>query len=229
MIGSKHKILHFIQGIMPMPSMDKMIEQRRQAIRLLQKINHETAHAFHVSKLALDIFDQLQSLHQLGIEEKTLLECAALLHDIGWAISGVKHHKHSLRMILNADLPALSEREKRIVANVARYHRRSLPKPSHPPFMLLCDADRFIVKKLAAFLRIADALDDAHKSHISAIECTISHHDVTIHAESPDPCMNEYAGMERKKDLFIETFNKNILFEVHETAGEMIYLQTIKG
>lgn len=212
-----------------MPSVEKMIEQRRQATRLLQKINHETVHAFQVCKLALDLFDQLQSLHQLGIEEKTLLECAALLHDIGWAISGVKHHKHSLRMILNADLPALTEREKRIVANVARYHRRSLPKSSHSPFMLLGKDDQLIVKKLAAFLRIADALDDAHKSHISAIECTISHRDVTIHAESLDPCTDECAGMERKKDLFLETFHLNVHLEVHEAAGEMLFLQTVKG
>ena len=58
---------------------------------------------------------------------------------------------------MNANLQGFSERERAIIANVARYHRRSLPKSSHEGFMALDTKDREIVKQLAAMLRLANA------------------------------------------------------------------------
>ena len=49
-----------------------------------------------------------------------------------------------------------------MVAHVARYHRRSGPKPSHLEYMALPRETRVVVNKLAAILRVADALARGH-------------------------------------------------------------------
>ena len=68
---------------------------------------------------------------------------------------------------MRADLPALTEREKAIVANIARYHRSARPKLKHKGFAALDPDDRELVRKLASILRLADGLD---RTHTDAVE-----------------------------------------------------------
>ncbi|MGC9329264.1 MAG: HD domain-containing protein [Candidatus Hinthialibacter sp.] len=188
-----------------MPSDETIQNQREQAKDLLHKINHEVSHAYHVCKLSLSMFDQLEFLHHLGAQERCWLECAAYLHDIGWAISGKKHHKHSMRMLLNADMPAFSDLEKRIVGNIVRYHRKALPSPKHSSFVILDPGDQETVKKLASFLRLADGLDDTHNERISDLELMTSNGEITFRAQTDHSCPEEMNSVEKKKDLFVET------------------------
>lgn len=211
-----------------MASFEQIQEQRRQAKGLLLKTKYEVAHAQQVCKLSLDLFDQLQPLHNLGAQEMGWLECAAFLHDIGWIVSGKKHHKHSLRLIVNADLPAFTEREKRIVGNIARYHRRSLPTLSHSPFALLTPEDQQVVGKLAAILRIADALDDSHESRIPRIDCVYANGDYTFQVESDSPCLEELKAIERKKDLFERVFKREFRLFLNEKKEEGELLEIAK-
>lgn len=210
-----------------MTSFEKIQEQRRQAKGFLLKTKYEVSHAQQVCKLALDLFDQLQPLHNLGGQEMCWLECAALLHDIGWVISEKKHHKHSLRLIVNADMPAFTDREKRIVANIARYHRRSLPSLSHAPFSLLSPEDQQVVRKLAAILRVADALDDSHEQRISKIECENLGGEYPFRAETDLPCEEELKALERKKDLFLQVFKQDFNLVLNNQTVEPAYLELV--
>ena len=78
----------------------------------LTKLKQNKKHAEEVRKLSLQLFDQLKDYHLCGETERFFLECAAILHDIGYAINEKKHHKHSLRLILQAKLPSIPDREK---------------------------------------------------------------------------------------------------------------------
>ena len=100
--------------------------------------------------------------HGLGDRERLLLQVAALLHDIGMYVSLRAHHKHSQYLLAASQIFGLSDDETAIVANIARYHRRGLPQNSHLPYIALDRADRLIVNKLAAILRLANALDAEH-------------------------------------------------------------------
>src|SRR4029453_14508255 len=106
-----------------------------------------------VTTLALSLFDQTASLHGLGPAARGLLEVAGLLHDVGYAISQSNHHKHSLYLIRNADLDGFGARERDLVANIARYHRKALPADRHAEYMALDDDDRTLVRRLAALFR----------------------------------------------------------------------------
>ncbi len=90
------------------------------------------------------------------------LQVAGLLHEIGGFVSNRSHHKHSYYLIANSEIFGLNREEITLVAHVARYHRRSGPKPSHLEYMALPREARVTVNKLAALLRVADALARGH-------------------------------------------------------------------
>jgi exopolyphosphatase/guanosine-5'-triphosphate,3'-diphosphate pyrophosphatase len=119
-------------------------------------------HARQVARLSLQLFDQLASLHGLPASARSLLEAAALLHDVGHAVSPQRHHKHSFYLVQNADIAGFSDQERHLVALVARYHRRTPPDRGRPDLEELGAAELRLVRRLVALLRVADAMDRSH-------------------------------------------------------------------
>ncbi|HBQ61611.1 MAG TPA: Ppx/GppA family phosphatase, partial [Balneolaceae bacterium] len=105
--------------------------RRRSVFELLRKTDWHENHSRHVANMALTIFDALEDELELTPNDRELLEYASYLHDIGYYISHSKHHKHALYIIRHSDLKGFKENEIEIIANVARYHRRSTPKKRH--------------------------------------------------------------------------------------------------
>jgi exopolyphosphatase/guanosine-5'-triphosphate,3'-diphosphate pyrophosphatase len=136
--------------------------RRRSVLDFARRHAWDEAHCRQVAGLALSLFDQTTALHGLGPAERELLEAAALLHDVGYAVAQSSRHKHSLYLIRNAGLDGWSPRELLMMANVARYHRKALPSERHGDYMALEDADRVVVRRLAALLRVAEGLDADH-------------------------------------------------------------------
>ena len=178
------------------------------------RFEHDVGHAHQVTRLAEALFDSLVPVHGLGEIERELLVEAALLHDIGWCEGQQKHHKRALDLILSEPPEGLDKRETAIVANVARYHRRALPSPSHPSYASLGKADREVVRKLAAILRIADGLDITHGDRSQIIGCAIDSDTVTIELADRGPVESELAAAQKKSDLFQDVFGKGIAFRV---------------
>jgi exopolyphosphatase/guanosine-5'-triphosphate,3'-diphosphate pyrophosphatase len=137
-----------------------------------RKYAYDEAHALHVQQLAIALFEQTRAVHRLGPDERILLEAAALLHDIGVFVSNSKHHKHSWYLIRSSDLVGLSADEQELVALIARFHRRAHPGREQPEYQVLPRAERRTVDKLAAILRVADALDREHLGKIADVAVT---------------------------------------------------------
>ncbi len=114
-------------------------------------------HAERVRSIALLLFDTVFD-KDLGMRERALLECAALLHDLGVKDGLKAHHKASMKRIMASDLP-FADGERRMVAVVARYHRRKLPRGGHEHYTEMTGSEKGIARKLAALLRAADGLD----------------------------------------------------------------------
>ena len=191
-----------------------------QADALLVEYGWEVAHARHVRDLALALFDQLQSLHELGSAERDLLEAAALLHDIGWTVSGSKHHKHSYRLIHDngSRLTGFTLTEIELIANVARYHRKALPSLGHDPYANLPAPQREVVQRLAALLRLADGLDRPHWQTVTNLQCRLVNAHVEIVITAPDHAADHIAGAARKRDLFETVFARPIEFIAQPTS-----------
>ncbi len=141
--------------------------RRRSVLRLAQKCNFDRAHGEQVARLALTLFDRIQSFHGLTSLDRELLEYAALLHDVGYLIGYEKHHHHSYYLIKNSAMNGFSEEEIDLMAQLALYHRRASPKKNELPYALMPKAVQRRIKWLSAILKVADALD---RSHFNVVE-----------------------------------------------------------
>ncbi|HSL57676.1 MAG TPA: Ppx/GppA phosphatase family protein [Acidimicrobiales bacterium] len=145
-------------------SLDHLSDLRRESVvHLSRQLDPDREHSEHTTQLALRLFDATRELHQLGDHHRELLEAAALLHNVGLFISHSAHHKHSYYVIRNSEhLLGFTDHEIELIAQVARYHRKSAPKDKHPEFAALRADDRTVVRVLAGLLRVAIGLDRAH-------------------------------------------------------------------
>jgi exopolyphosphatase/guanosine-5'-triphosphate,3'-diphosphate pyrophosphatase len=169
-------------------------------------------HAKHVATMATSIFDSLASAFGMNKSERKLLEAAAILHDCGYFISYSSHHKHSYHLIRHADLFGFSPRERELIAQIARYHRKSLPKKKHEAFQSLCDEDQIVVNRLGGILRVADGLDRRRNGVVQQVLSQHGENTVTIKLSASEDISVEIFGANTKKDLFEKAFNSKIAF-----------------
>lgn len=177
--------------------------------------NFDKLHAEQVVKNSLKIFDFLKPIYGLSDESREYLEAAAYLHDIGYHISHSDHHKHSYYLIRHSEMLGFNEKEIEIIANIARYHRKSHPKSKHDNYNSLDPAGKSIVKKLSGILRIGDALDRSHKNVVRELGFEISEGNFIIKLKSvnSDPYL-EIWGVSVRKALFEESFNLNLVVKI---------------
>lgn len=142
-------------------------------IRLGRRYHFDEQHGALVGRLAVKLFDELASRHRMGPRDRTLLHAAAMLHDVGDFVRYEAHHKHSYYIIAHSELMGITAQERALVANVARYHRKSPPSVDHDNFRALSREERAKVKTMAAILRVADALDREHLGKVSEVSCRI--------------------------------------------------------
>ena len=183
-----------------------------------RRFGYEETHARQVAKLADQLFQSLAPAEELTRHQRTLMLAGALLHDIGYHIAHESHQKHALYLIVNSELTGFSEMERSVIANIARYHRGSLPKERHPEYAALNPADRDNVWKLGGIVRLADALDRSHDSRITEIACKVTSSEVIIDFASVSDCQNEIIEAERKKDLFESAFERRLMFKSMKKA-----------
>jgi exopolyphosphatase / guanosine-5'-triphosphate,3'-diphosphate pyrophosphatase len=176
-------------------------------------------HAEHVKTIALKLFDETKSLHKLGDTEREFLEAASLMHDIGYHISHDQHHKHSYYIIVNSVLPGFTNTEAEMIANIARYHRKSHPKKKHENFKRLTPDKQRMVRILGGMLRIAEGVDRRQLQVIKDLDVKIDKSGVNISLIydkgeiSPDI---ELWGAERRKLLLEEVCRKPWSFILQE-------------
>lgn len=182
--------------------------------RLGHRYHFDEAHGQLVAKLAAQLFDDMQPLHAFGERDRLLLRAAALLHDIGDFVRYDGHHKHTYYLILNSDIMGLSPEERAVVANTARYHRKSLPDPSHPNFKELDKDARGKVRGLAAILRIADALDREHLGKVTNVRATIdkSKRRLMLAVTGQEDRELEEWTVKAKAELLREVFDLDVAF-----------------
>ncbi|MBN1210269.1 MAG: Ppx/GppA family phosphatase [Myxococcaceae bacterium] len=179
-----------------------------------QRFFFDEKHSRQVARLALTLFDQLAALHHLPLSTRPYLEVAALLHDIGNAVSYERHHKHTYYLIHHADIPGLAERERELVARVARYHRRSAPDLRHSGLAGLLPSEARTVRKLATLLRVADSLDRGHQQAVKSLKALRGRDGVTLHLQARHPLDLELWNAEREVANFRSVFGKRLSFHV---------------
>ena len=162
-------LISMVRGIDRELQNDFYSQVSASALNLGRKYHFDEAHSRHVTELSLVLFDALAKEHGMGGYERRLLETAALLHDIGMFIRSSRHQLHGQYIVTNSEIFGLKQEELDIIGNVIRYHRDESPSPSHFEYMALQREERIMVLKMAAILRVADALDRGHSRRIRNI------------------------------------------------------------
>ena len=184
-----------------------------------RRCGYREPHAEQVAQLSLALFDQLGALHRLGAEERALLHAAALLHDVGTFVSYNRHHKHGYYLLFHADLPGFTDRERELIATIARYHRRSVPKDRHEVFQLLTPEERIVVRRLAAILRVADGLDRGHRRQVRRLEVSRRSPGMRIDVWAEKGADLEVWSAQQKSDLLAEICGGPVRFRLHVVSA----------
>jgi exopolyphosphatase/guanosine-5'-triphosphate,3'-diphosphate pyrophosphatase len=191
-------------------------EFRRQvlssAASLGQKYSYDEPHAKNVAHLAVRLFDQLEPEHGLTRRDRLVLEVAALLHDIGLYVGIRAHHKHAQYILSVSEVFGLTREDMAVVSNVARYHRRAFPQKAHLPFMALDRETRIAVSKLAAILRVANALDADHLQKVRDVTIERGPDAWTLEVDGAGDLTLERLVTAARSDLFHEVFGRKLQF-----------------
>jgi len=171
-------------------------------------------HASHVARLATRIFDQTKKIHRLNDDSRELLEYAALLHESGSHISDRGHHKHSYYLIRHADLRGFTDEQLLVIANVARYYRKSVPGMEDPNFTELNEEQQERVSKLSAILRVAEGLDRGHRQRVRDVAVSNGSKTLRFIARTRANASVEIESAEKRAKYFARIFDTRVKFEV---------------
>ncbi len=213
-VGLKDGILFDLAqsiGTLPQPSPREQVWT--SAMRLGEKYQFDAEHGELVARLAGSLFEQTQPLHNLDRGDKLLLEVAALLHDIGHFIGTLDHDKHAYYIMQANPLIGLTERGQAIVANVMRYHRKSMPGAQDENFRALDSADRLAVIKLSALLRLADAMDVSHTRRVKNVRMKQSRKKWFLKLEGADGLSLENWALAKRRSMFQDVFGMKLEIE----------------
>jgi exopolyphosphatase / guanosine-5'-triphosphate,3'-diphosphate pyrophosphatase len=188
-------------------------EVLRSARILAERYQSDPSHGEHVGNLCARFYESLTDLHQLGNHDALLLQVAAILHEVGTYVSPRAHHKHSEYLILNSEVFGLNRLDVTIVALVARYHRHSGPRLDHPSYAALSTDDRIRVCKLAALLRVADALERTHVQRVANLEIRRESGKLRIRLPGLADAAVERLAMASKADLFEQVFGLAVVID----------------
>lgn len=186
-------------------------EQRRVVEEMARHYSVPLKHARKVAELTRELFDGLQPLHKLAPEFGKLAQAAAYLHDVGHYVSDTSHHKHSAYLIQHADMPGFTNHERRLIATLARYHRKAMPSERHSTYQELDADSRRAVQLLTPILRIADNLDRGHEQRVDSVECSIKDGGVVLNVQANGDYALEQWAAERAGDIFREVYGVPVI------------------
>jgi exopolyphosphatase / guanosine-5'-triphosphate,3'-diphosphate pyrophosphatase len=192
--------------------------KERSTLKIADKYGVDIRHGQKVAELAVEIFNYMQTeqLHSHPSDARRYLWSAAILHNSGHFVSHSSHHKHSYYLIRYGELLGYNELEIEIIANLARYHRKTMPKKKHEGYQTLSRENKLLVTQLGSILRVAIALDRRTIGAVKEIKCNFNSTIRTLNLQlSPatigDDCQLELWSLDFKKAWFEQEFNMKLL------------------
>ena len=203
----------FLRNLMPGRRDDLALEDEvvHFSVLLANHYRVDKAHGQQIRRLTMQLFDQLQELHGLTRHDRLLLKVAAILHEVGSYINPKKHHHHSQYIILNSEIFGLSRADVEVVGLLARYHRHGAPTIAEPTYALLNQADRLRVQKLAALLRVAEAMERAHSRRIRSFTVRTNARRLEFLVPDVGDLTLENLALRTKGALFSDIFGQDIV------------------
>lgn len=171
-----------------------------------QRYHYDKKHVEQVERLSLMIFDKIASRYSMGAKERRLLQGTAILHDLGKFINMRSHSIYTYQLIMDTDILGFSDKDKRIMALAAYYHAHDLFDNSCKEAPAVAKYEMAVVAKLAAIIRLSDAMDRSYCQKIKGCSISISEQNMIISVQSKMDISLESWTFDRKSDFFEEVY-----------------------
>ena len=205
----------------PLIAKNILERSRENTLRLFES---DTAHARHITKLALAMFDGWMELHKVRKSNRRLLETAALLHDIGITINFYSHARHSAYMIQNAKLFGLTHKEQIITSAIAGWHNGISKNYFKSRFYkeMLTENNWKLINKLSLLLALAESLDYSEMRMVHTLTPSFNKKNalLTLHAEHYPTI--EMHQLKDHLSWFKKAFGVELKVEVIEDPEDML-------
>lgn len=196
--AEKHKMLHYEHDF------DEDILSA--ARNLAERYQGYSSHTESVMKMVMTIFDAMKKVHGMQDRERLLLQTAAILHDCGRYISLVNQAECSYQIIMASEIIGMTHLEREIVASIVKYN--SYPMPPYESMMDKMNQESYmIVAKLAAILKIANAMDRSHKQKFKNVKAVLREKELIITIEAIESIVLEKGLFSTYIDSFEEIFS----------------------
>lgn len=174
---------------------------------LCERYHVDLAHAGHVARLTVALFDALQPLHQLAPRARELAEAGALLHNVALSIDPAHHHTAGRDIIAAAQLAGFTQAERLALACIAAFHRKAVRPETEPLFQALNPAQQHEALVLSALVRIADGLDysQTQSTRIDSVDIDAGESPIRLRVKGPHS-HEDAARAAKKADLWATLF-----------------------
>lgn len=187
---------------------DEQTRRFESVQELAKRFDAGGVHEHAVSALAVELFDRLRVLqvHAFEPADRDALFAAAFLHDVGKSINVGDHHKHGAYIVRNAGLSGWRSEEIELIALLVRYHRKALPKSTHPEWVAASETLRKKIAGLAGILRVADGLDARRLAVATGVQAFRTNVGIELRVRAQQGIAPELAAAQGKSELFTRAF-----------------------
>lgn len=195
------------------PTPDPAELRRRSVDRLVRVWAEDRPHVELIARLALDLFEDLRSLHDLGEQEGEWLGQAGLLHDVGVRVSPDRAHKHGAYVVEHAGLRGFSPEEIAIIASLVRFQKGRPPRPVYAPYAGLRSPVKEHVRVLAGILRVAHALGRGGEDDVRQVRVRIAAGGVRVRLTGTSNPEGAAAEAQIQSELLAAALGTDLRFE----------------
>ena len=173
-----------------------------------KKIEPEREHA-------VQLFDQLQTVHQLPPDYRLWLQAAAMMQEVGKYMNHQGHHRHSQYIIANSEIFGFSPAQRAIVAAIARYLGKSRPEPMDRPMRYVPVEEHGHVQSAVMLLRMAQALNQDRATAAVRVRTKVYPKRVVLELiPARGGAELEQWSLKKEASYFREVFRRELLIEV---------------
>jgi exopolyphosphatase/guanosine-5'-triphosphate,3'-diphosphate pyrophosphatase len=153
------------------------------------------------------LFKSLSKLHKLDSEWRIYLDAAAILRNVGEAVSVVGNGEHSSYIVRNANFPFFEEWETELVSQLCLNHERFKIDQKTVPFS---GVRRAGFLKILAMLCVIDALDIDTRSPVTIERVSSKNGEVNLVISGGTQTDLELFRVDQRRPIFESVFRKSI-------------------
>jgi exopolyphosphatase/guanosine-5'-triphosphate,3'-diphosphate pyrophosphatase len=160
---------------------------------------------------AVQLFHELQPLHELPPEYESWLAAAALLRDTGKFINHQGHHRHTQYIVSSSELYGYTPLQRTLVSAIARYLGKSRPQPGDRALRNLPASEHAFVQRAVVLLRLAVALNQDRASDVLRFSAKVYPKRVYLEVEPGRTGAElELWSLRKEASYFLEVFGREL-------------------